>query len=219
MAARKTAVPAEEQPAPVYNMGLDVRDMKMPRLRVVGRQAKAIDLNIAKAGDLMIGQDAEDDESQIIHALNGKESLRIYVLKIHPNYACKFGGPQGQWEEGDPEMPADAKRQYNLTLFVPEHSAIMPVTYTGSGSAAGVVRGIATKLQVAGLGGVPPYETCWEMTTVINTGGTNSWPGPVFAKAEADAAEVAIAKGMHDGIVGSGQAQLASGDDTSKPAL
>jgi hypothetical protein len=218
MAARKTAVDTPDQPA-AYNLGLSLEDMKMPRLRVVGRQAKAVELDIAKAGDLMIGADAEDEESQIVKALNAKETLRVHILKIHANYACKFGGPQGQWEEGDPEMPADAKRQYNLTLFVPDHSEILPVTYTASGSAAGVVRKVITKLQVAGLGGHPPYEFAYDVSTVINTSGTNSWPGPVFSLAEADADHVAAAQAMHDSVVAPPRAALASGDDSDKPSL
>lgn len=216
MADRKTAV---EAPA-VYNLGMKLEDMKPPRLRVVGRLAKILnnDALDVKPGDLMIGADAEDEDSVFIRALNAKDALRVHVLKVHANYGCKFGGPQGQWEEGDPEMPPEAKRQYNLTLFVPAHDNGLPVIYTASGSAAGVVRKVITQLQVAGLGGQAPYEFAYDVSTVINTSGTNSWPGPVFARAEADPDDVAAAKVMHDQVVSVPVAQLASSTD-DKPAL
>lgn len=212
-ATRKDPIDTPEPAA--YNMGLDLQDMKMPRLRVVGNQAKAFLAGIAKPGDLMIGADAEDEDSQVVSALNAKETLRIYVLKVHANYACKFGGPQGQWEEGDADMPPEAKRQYNLTLFVPSHSTVLPVTYTAGGSAAGVVRKVNTRLQVEGLDGHPPYEIAYAISTVINTSGTNTWPGPVFARTEAVKSEVAAAKAMHDALVAPQRAAISAGVESA----
>lgn len=207
MAARKAAV-AEPEAAP-YDMGLTSEDVTLPRMRVVGKLAKLVEADIAKAGDIAIGQNAEDEDSIIVPKPGG---VRFYVLKMHANYACKFGGPQGQWEEGDPEMPPEAKRQYNYTLYVPDHDTLLPVLYTTSGTAAREgrkINGVLLKHIVSGA----PYELCFEITTKTNTAGTNSWPGPVFNLAKPDPAEVEAAKAMHDSIVGSGRAQLEAGAD------
>lgn len=218
MAPRKTAVPEPEAPVP-YQLGISGEDVQMPRLRVVGKLSKLVELDVAKSGDLAIGADAEDEDSQIIHALNGKESLRIYVIRIHANYACGFAAVQnnpqlaGQWEEGDPECPPEAKRQYNYTLYCPEVSDTLPVVYTASGTAAREARNkINTKLATDAIGGGAPYERCFSFTTKINTAGQNSWPGPVFSLTEPDPAEVAKAKEMHDSIVGPARTQISDGE-------
>lgn len=199
MASRKEAV----EPTP-YDMGFGSEDVQLPRLRVVGKLSKLVELDVAKSGNIAIGADAEDTESDIIDALNGKQPLRIYVLAMRANYACGFGAVQqnpqlaGTWDEGDPSMPPEAKRQYNYTLFVPEHSTILPVVYTASSTAAREGRKVNSKLQVEALAGRAPYETCFEMSTKVNTAGNNSWPGPDFKLAEAKPEEVATAKRMHD---------------------
>jgi hypothetical protein len=222
-AARKTPV---EEPKP-YNLGLDSDDVQLPRLRVVGKLSKLVELDVAKSGDLAIGSDAEDEGSQIIHALNGKETLRVYVLAIRSNYACGYAAVQkdpalaGSWEEGDPEMPREAKKQFHYTLFVPQHSDILPVVYTASGAAAGEARRrVNTRLGTEALVGNAPYEFAWDMSTKINTAGTNSWPGPVFALAEPDPDEVAKAKQMHDDMgLGYQRAALPAGGVDATPTF
>lgn len=206
MSSRKEPVAA-----PQYDTGLTAEDVTLDRLRVVGKLAKLVELDIAKAGDIAIGAGAEDEESNIVYRKGDAKGVRFYVLKIHPNYACGFNGPQGQWEEGDPEMPPEAKRQYNYTLFVPEHDTVLPVLATFSGTAAREARKVNKAIAVHCIAGAP-YELCFELTTVIRVAGTNSWPGPVFALAEPDADEVAAAKAMHDQIVGPPRQQIAAGD-------
>ncbi len=219
MAARKTAVPEPEAPvaAQPYDMGFDAQDVTLPRMRVVGKQAKLVDLDIARPGAIAIGNGADDEDSLLFaDALKG-EGVRFYVLAIRVNYACGFDGPKGTWNEGDPEMPPDAKRQYNYTLYVPAFDNILPVLYTAGGTAAREARGINTKLAKHVMAGAP-YELCFEMTTRINTSGTNSWPGPVFKLVKPDEAEIALAKSMHDAVVGS-RRQLAASSADSGPSF
>lgn len=216
MPARKAA---PEEPTP-YQTGLSGKDFQMPRMRVVGRQAKLVEAGVAKPGNIAIGADAEDAESVLFDALNGKEPVRFYVLKVHPNYATKFGGTPGVWEEGDPEMPDDAQRQYNYTMYVPAISDVIPVIYTASSTAAGEgKRKVNTRIGVDAVEGKPPYTRAFEMTTKINTRGQNSWPGPVIVLVEPVASEVAIAKEMHDSIVGPPRQSIGTGDVADKPAL
>lgn len=221
MPARKNPVETPE-PTP-YDLGLGGEDVQLPRLRVVGKLSKLVDLEVAKSGDIAIGADAEDEESDIISALNGKESIRLYVLKIHSNYACSYKAVQdnpalaGTWEEGDPSMPPEAKRQYNYTMCIPQHSTILPVVYTASSTAAREGRKVNTKLTTEAMAGKAPYETAFTLTTKINTGGNHSWPGPVFALAEPVASEVEIAQRMHDDMgfgVRRQQLETSSGDST-----
>lgn len=202
----------EAPPAP-YNLGLGARDIQPNRLRVVGKLSKLVELDIAKPGDIAVGQDAEDPDSVVLYnAKTGKEPVRFYVLAIHANYACGFNGPPGTWEEGDPEMPAEAKRQYNYTMFVPDYDELLPVVYTAGGTAAREARKLQTALARHCISGAP-YELAFQMTTKINTSGQNSWPGPVFAATEAVADEVEKARAMHDSIVGPPRPQLAAGED------
>lgn len=216
MPARKAA---PEEPAP-YQTGLSGEDFQMPRMRVVGNLSKLVPAGIAKPGNIAIGADAEDAESVVVNALNGTESVRFYVLKVHPNYAAPFNGTPGVWEEGDPDMPDDAQRQYNYTLHVPSISDVIPVIYTASSTAAGEAkRKINTRIGVDAVEGKPPYLRAFEMTTKINTRGQNSWPGPVIVLVEPVAAEVAVAKEMHDSVVGPPRQTIASGDTADKPAL
>lgn len=207
-APRKTAAP--ESPVP-YNMGLGSEDVSLPRLRIVGKLAKMIDLGVAKSGDIAIGQGAEDDESMVVPK---GESVRFYVLSITPNYACSYADVErdpalkGQWEQGDPDMPPQAKRQFNYLLFVPEFDSTFPVKYTASSTAAREARAINTKLTAYCLGGGAPYELCFEMSTKMNTAGQHSWPGPVFKLVESNDGEVQAAKAMHDSVVGPPRTQL-----------
>ena len=221
MAERKTK-PAEPEPTQVYNMGLGADDVQLSRLHVVNKLSKLADeeqfphptidgRGIAKPGDLTIGASAEDEDSMII---NRPGPVEVYVLQVTSNYGTKFGGTEGgPWEEGDPNMPSDAKRQFNYLLYVPSADENFPVKYTASSTAAREARGMNTKLVAAGLGGQAPYEFAWHIATKLNTSGENSWYGPTFKLAQPNPEHVAAAKVMHDSIVGPPRAALGAGDD------
>lgn len=190
----------------------DASDLALSRLRVVGKDARLVELGVAKPGDLAIGTDAEDVDSAIYPAPGG---LRLYVITWRTNYACGYGGPQGQWDAGDPERPPAAKKQYHYTLFIPEHDQLMPVIYTANGTAAKIMRSVNTA--IARNGQDRPYELAFEITTEIRTGtpsgqtSPKSWPSPVLKLAEANPSEVEAAKRFYDKIVGPGQAALNAG--------
>lgn len=215
MAERRTKPETDEATeAPAsYDMGFSADDLTLPRMRVVGKDARLVELNVAKGGDIAIGNDAEDEDSTVYEAPGG---VKFYVITWRSNFACGFNGPKGSWEEGDPEMPPDAKKQYHYTLFVPGFDTILPVLHTANGSAAKVWRSVNTALAKYSMQGAP-YEVAFELRTKTNTANINgqqkSWPGPVVVRAEADESEVAIAKGMHDSIVGPGRRQIESGGD------
>lgn len=216
MAERRTPVePEQDTAAPAsqgYDMGFDASDLTLPRLRVVGKDARLVELGVAKGGDIAVGDDAEDEQSTVYPAPGG---VKFYVIAWRSNYACGFNGPKGSWEQGDPEMPAEAKKQYHYTLFVPEFDTVLPVLYTANGSAAKVFRGVNTRLAKHSITGAP-YEVAFVLGTKINSANINgqqkSWPGPFVAIGEATEAEVKIAKGLHDAIVGPGHKSLDSGD-------
>lgn len=219
-AERKPAAPVVE-PDPV-DLGLGAEDVELPRLSVVSKQGKLFDAGIAQPGNIAIGNGAKDDETAVYDTMNGAHKLRIYVLNIHPNYACSWKDKEanpdlaGTWEEGDADMPPEAKRQYNYILFIPEHSALLPVKYTASSSAAGECRRtVNSKLGREALVGKQPYETCFEMFTKMNTG-KYTWPGPAFALGEPDADELVAAQQMHDAMFGPARQAITAGD---KPAL
>ncbi len=202
-----------------HHTGLDARDITLSRIRVVGKQADILDIrDDARPGMLMVGEDSTDEDATLVKALDGAGGIRFYVLKVHANYACGFNGPKGQWEEGDPSMPPDAKRQYTYTLFCPDHDDTLPILYTAGGTAAREARKVNKKLAVAGISG-DPVELCFEISTTIRTGGTNSWPGPVFKLVESVPAEVAAAKAMRDTVVGPPRAQLTAGSDADTPGF
>lgn len=224
MAARKNDVPTPEA-API-DLGLGAEDVQLPRLSVIGKLSKLPDtLRDVRPGNIAIGMDAEDADSQVFDAMNGKEPVRLYVLNIHANYACSFKDKEanpdlaGIWEEGDMDMPPEAKRQFNYTLFVPSHSTILPVKYTASSTAAKEARKVNSKLQTEALGGRMPFETCFDMTTVMRSGGSFTWPGPAFALGKADAAEVTQAQQMYEMLYGPVRQQLAATSGDAKPSL
>lgn len=215
MAARKTAVAAPVKTSTEVSthvatpLAMSAEDVALDRLRVVGRQAKLVELEIAKPGDIAIGQDAEDEDSTIAHTKGG-DPVRFYVLDMWANYACGFDGPKGQWNEGDPEMPADAKRQFNYLLCIPSFDERFPVRYTASSSAAGVFKKVnGAIMRHEG----PLFELAWDLSTKINMAGTNTWPGPVVKRAEADTVEVAIAAKMY-AAMGLGSKPAPASDDT-----
>lgn len=219
MATAKAPI-AEPNPTPI-DLGLSPEDVQLPRLSVIGKLSKLIDTGIVKPGDIAIGADSEDESSQVFNALNGAEKVRLYVLRIHGNYACSFKDKEanpdlaGTWEEGDEDMPPEAKRQFNYTFYVPEHSSVLPVKYTCSSTAAREGRKVNSKLQTEAIGGKQPYESCFEMSTKLYTGGKFSWPGPVFALAKPDPAEVLAAQQMHDMLYGPARQAI----ESAKPAL
>ena len=220
MPPRKSAV---AEPEPV-NLGYSPEDVQLPRLSVIGKLSKLIDTGLVKPGNIAIGADSEDEDSQVFDALNGTEPVRLYVLNMHANYACSFKDKEadpdlnGLWEEGDEDMPPEAKRQFNYTLFIPDHSTVLPVKYTCAATAAREGRKVNSKLATAAIGGKQTYESCFAMSTKIYTGGKFSWPGPVFSLAEAVPSEVAAAKNMHDLMFGPARTAIAESSD-SKPAL
>lgn len=218
MAARKEAI---AEPVP-YNLGLGADDVALPRLRVCNKLTDLCDSEkvenpdgsgnpIARVGDIAIGMDSTDPDSMIVRK---GEGLRVYVLDVHANYGTKFGGTEGgPWEEGDPEMPDDAMRQFNYRFFVPSLEQPFPVTYTASSTAAGAARNMNTQLATAGLAGTPPYEMCWEIGTVV-VNGKHTYAKPTFRRVEPTTAEVAAAKAMHDALgIGVQRTQIAPSSD------
>lgn len=200
--------------------GLDSRDVTPSRIRVIGKQADILEIiDTARPGMLMIGEDSTDEDAEIIPALDGKGGIRFYVLGVHANYACGFNGPKGQWEEGDPSMPPDAKRQYTYTVYAPDHDTDMPLVYTAGGTAAKEARKVNKKLGRHELQGGDGIELCFEISTTIRTGGTNSWPGPVFKLVESTPDEVAAAKAMRAAVVRRPVAQLTAGTDADTPGF
>lgn len=213
MAARRETIEPESAPSQSYDLGLGLDDISLPRLRIVGRQAKLVELEVAKPGDIAIGQGADDEDSTIVFERGGDKGVRVYVLKIHANYACGFDGPNGSWEEGDPEMPPDAKRQFNYTLYVPSYDDTLPVLYTASGGAAGVARrGLNTALGTHCISG-HVTDLCFELTSKMNPHTKGAYPGPVWKLAQPDADEVKAARAMHDSVVGPERRALESGEE------
>lgn len=217
MATRKQPVaePVEDAvEAQPYDTGLDARDITFDRLSVVASLSKHAVAGRARPGDLSIGEGAEDEDATIIEKPGG---LRFYILQIHANYACGFNGPKGQWEENDPNMPPDARRQYNLVLYCPDHDTMLPVNYTASSTAAGIVRKTVNKRWGAYSITGDPVELCFEITTGLKPHEKGPYPIPVFKLVESKPDEVAAAKAMRDLVIGGAQRkQLAAGDDDAE---
>lgn len=189
----------------------DAADLALPRLRVVGKDAQLVNLNVASPGDLAIGADAEDEMSAVFPAPGG---LRFYVVTWRMNNACGYDEQDGVWEDGDPTMPPCAKRQYHYTLFIPQHDRMMPVLYTANGGAAKVWRGVNTAIARVGMD--KPYVQAFELTTKTCSGnpggkGQKSWPCPVVTLTEAVEDEVKIAEALYESLVGKPRTQLGSG--------
>ncbi len=215
--ARRTPVePQDETPVSAgYDMGFTASDLTLPRMRVVGKDADLVTAGVAKPCDVAIGNSSDDELSTVYEAPGG---VKFYVIDWRANYACGFNSPnKGSWEEGDPEMPADAKKQYHYTLFVPQFDMVLPVLYTANGSAAKIFRGVNQRLYKHCMTG-HPCDVAFVLNTKMNTGNINgqnkSWPGPVIALGEAVESEVKIAKGLHTAIVGGGAKQLDAASDT-----
>lgn len=215
MAARRTKT--EDAPAEIvpYNTGLGADDLALPRLRVVGKDADLVGLGIAKPLDVAIGATSDDEDSTVYPSPG---NVKFHVLTVRSNYACGFNGPKGSWEEGDPEMPAEAKKQYHYVLCIPAHNAILPVLHTANGSAAKEWRKINTVIAQAGGAGRAPYEQAFELTTKMASATINgqqkTWPAPVLRRAEATPEDLAVAKEMHVSIVGDGRKQITTSTDT-----
>lgn len=220
MASRRAPVdePVDNTPqtpaSASYDMGFAADELALPRLRVVGKDARLVELDIARPGDIAIGADAEDPDSTVYP--NPGDVLFV-ILDKRVNYACGYGGTPGSWEEGDPSMPDDAKKQYHYTLCVPEFDTILPVVYTAGGGAAGKFRRINTILaKHTGVAQRPPYELGFKLSTYMESGtiqgNKKSWPAPVIAKAELSPEQLAVAKEMYESVVGPGRKQLAAGN-------
>lgn len=220
MATRKQPVTPEpdETPGPQpYDTGLTALDITFDRVSVVGNQARHVAARRAAPGDIAIGESAEDEDATIIEKPAG---LRFYILDIHANYACGFNGPKGQWEEGDPNMPPDARRQYNFTWYCPDYSTTLPVVYTASSSAAGIVRKSINKRYGAHSLTGDPAELCFEITTDLKPHEKGPYPVPVFKLVESKPDEAAAAKAMRDLVIGGAQRkQIEAGDDAETPGF
>jgi hypothetical protein len=216
MAARRNPAPEPEQTEVVpYDTGLDASDLTLPRLRVVGKDADLVNAGVAKPADVAIGNSSDDEDSTVYEAPGG---VTFHVLSIRSNYACGFNGPKGQWEAGDPEMPAEAKKQYHVMLCVPEFNTILPVMYTANGMSAKEFRNVNTVIAQAAAMGKAPYESAFTISTKTYSatigGAQKLWPGPVFRRAEATEANLEVARAMHESFQGSRkQIAAASSDD------
>lgn len=221
MATRKTA---PETPEPEHtSMGITSDDIQLDRLRVVNPLSDLFKNEIAGSGDIAIGAGSDDEDSAITKK---GSSIRVYVLKMHANYACSYKDSQedptlqGSWEEGDPSRPPAAKRQFNYVLCIPSHSKVMPVVYTASSSAAGEARRtVNRRLGLADLGGEPAHELAFELSTKPYRSGSNVWPGPQWKLAEPNAAELEIVRAMHKSVVGPPRQQLEAETGADAPGF
>lgn len=214
MATRRAAVEeqVEEVTATPVQSGLGASDMALPRMRVVGKDADLVGLGVAKPLDIAIGASSDDEDSTVY---DGTEGLRFCILDVRFNYACGFNGPKGVWEEGDPEMPAEAKKQYHYTLCIPEHDDFLPVLYTANGSAAKELRKANTAYMQGLAQGKHPTDIVFSLTTKMASatinGQTKTWPAPVIKRAQFSDDEKATASAMYDAVMG-GRKQIESGD-------
>lgn len=219
MAIRKTAPEPEHT-----SMGITSDDIQLDRLRIAGPLSDLFKNEIAGSGDIALGASTDDEDSAIVKK---GESIRVYALKMHPNYACSYKAVkddptlQGTWEEGDPSMPPAAKRQFNYVFCIPSHSKVMPVVYTASSSAAREAKqSINKRLGLADLAGEPAHELAFEMSTKTNRNRDGDvWPGPQWKLAAPDAAELEIVRAMHKSVVGPPRAQLETETGADAPGF
>jgi hypothetical protein len=216
MASRRDPV---EDTAPVpeqnHSMGFSSSDLALPRMRVVGKDARLVELGIAKPCDIAIGADAEDPDSEVYPSPG---NVTFMVLACHINLAMPYGKGEGSWDLGDPSAPDGAKKQYHYTLCVPDYDGILPVKFTASGGAAGKFRRINTliaKHTEPSLGNRPPYELGFTLSTFMDSGtidgNKKSWPAPVLGRTELTDEQLKIGAAMYESVVGTGRAQLTAG--------
>lgn len=194
-----------------HGPSFDASDLALSRLRIVGKDAQLVGLGVAQPGDLAIGADAEDEDSTVYPAPGG---LKFHIITWRSNFACGYGQQQGQWDEGDTEMPPCAKKQYHYTLFIPQYDRIMPVIYTANGTAAKAMRQVNTAVARHGI--TRPFEQAFELNTFMASGnpggnGIKTWPAPKIKLVEADPEDVKLAEGLYNSMVGQAPAQLGSG--------
>lgn len=225
MAARKEAPEAAVTP---LDMGLSGSDMGPPIMSIVHTSSKQFAAGLAKFGDVVIGLNADDPDTEVIYSNQGGDAaFPFYVVgRVEKWYAMKFGQGDGRWDiDGTPRMlgdgsmskpmPPNAELNYRYTLLVPSYSTAMPVHFYVKGTAERAMKGMVNKLVMAASKGIGPFSMAFTMATVKKQAGTNSWFVPDVALAEPDEKLVAIGSQLFAELAPVRQPQLAAGDDAT----
>lgn len=231
MAARKTAV---EAPAPNHTQtdsGLGVADMGIPVMSIVSKTSKTFELGLAKFGDICIGLNSEDPDTEVVYT-KGSEPVEFYVAApVESWYAMKFGKGDGRWDiDGTPRelyngemsvspMPPEAEKNYRYTLLVPAYSTMFPVHFYVRGTAARAMTGLVNKLRLHEAQGGAAHALAFTMGTTLKTGDTNSWYVPAVSLAEPKPESAQIAAELWSELAPVTQPQITAGESTDAPTF
>ncbi len=203
----------EKKQAPVeptqYDTGLAGTDMGIPVLSIVHNQSDIFAAGLAKFGDIVVGANSKDPETQVVYSPHGGDDaylnnpLAVYIVApVEKWYAMPYGKgddtydfdgtPRVMWtgETSRSPMPREAQINYRYTLLVPSYSSEMPVHWYVKGSAVRALVPLVNRVVSSAKKGIGPFALAFTITTKKVEGQKGAFYVPVIAAAEPDSAAV-----------------------------
>lgn len=197
MATKKEA-PVE---ATQYNTGLSGTDMGIPVMSIVHNQSDIFAAGLAKFGDIVIGANSKDPETQVVYSphIAGADPLELYIVApVEKWYAMPYGKgddtydvdgtPRMMWtgEMSRSPMPREAQINYRYTVLVPSYSMEMPVYWYIKGAAVRALTTLVNRIVTNAKTGAGPFSLAFSVTTKKIEGQKGAFYLPVVTASEPD---------------------------------
>ena len=193
--ARSTAVavPPKQEIAPLYDRNtfdIGTEDIALPKVYICQPLTKAVQDEIAKAGDVIVAAGSEDPDAEVVYSFKqGGEGVLFRVLRLDRSKSYSEPGGQLQtWAYDDPNAHADAWTVYTYTVILPEVDPDMPhkflLTRSNRGTAKRMNLVLAKALQKGSL-----YDIAFRLTTEPKSNEKGKWH---IAKVRVDDTDVGL---------------------------
>lgn len=179
--ARSTtvAVPPKQEIAPLYDRNtfdIGTEDIALPKLYICQPLTKAVQDDIAKAGDVIVAAGSEDPDAEVIYSSKaGGEGVLFRVLRLDRGKSYSEPGGQLQtWTYDDSSAHPDAWTTYTYTVVLPEVDQDMPhkflLTRSNRRTAKRMNLLLAKALQKGSL-----YDVAFRLTTEQKQNDKGRW--------------------------------------------
>ncbi len=195
---------------------ITAEDVALPRLYVGQFMSQAVQEGTVKAGDLFVGDGADDPSPEVLYKAGSKEpGALVHVLTLRKGKSASVDGDLVLFDFDDPSAPEDAWVTYNYIVLLPEVDTEVPakwlLTRTGRPTAQRINTVIKRNEATA-----PAWAHAFRVTSVERKNEKGRFYVPAITVVEARSEDIQAAEKLAVSLSGSAPEQLPQGE---QPAI
>lgn len=189
--------------APLYDrstFNVDAGDIALPKVYICQALTKAVQDELAKAGDVIVAAGAEDPDAEVVYsAKEGGVGVLFHVLRVDKGKSfSENNGPLQSWAFNDPAAHPDAWTTYTYTVALPDIDPDMPHKLLLTRSNQGTARRINLLLAKSVQRGGHLYDLAFRLTTEPKQNDKGKWYIAVVKAVEPDSEGITVSESLSD---------------------